>query len=305
MQRNPKISVIITAYNRAHVLKRAIDSVLNQSFKDFEIIIVDDGSSDNTPVLIQEYTDTRIRYCKHEINKGVCAAKNTGLNYINGEWFTFLDSDDEMLPNAIKTMLAVPERIDNEITAVTCNCIDSSNNQFSGKGLDRDCYLDNSIILSRCSGEFWGITKTFLIQQDRFNEHIPGLEVLLWYKVNNRAKRYYIHQGLRIYHTEDSDSISKAKLTRFDWQYKIFLVLIHEESYLNALKIYALKKFQFQCFKGFIIMFIMRDLVNKKYKRYLLDSQPGIKYRIAVYATELMGPCVLRFIVGKYYRKKS
>lgn len=87
-------SIIIPSYNRAYVLKRAIKVVLDQTFLDYEIIIVDDGSVDNTKAILQEYSnDSRIKYLYQE-NGGVCAARNTGAKQAKGEFIIFLDSDD-------------------------------------------------------------------------------------------------------------------------------------------------------------------------------------------------------------------
>ena len=71
------ISIIIPTYNRARVLPRAIDSVLKQTYENWELIIIDDGSTDNTQEILQSYHDHRLRYIQHEKNKGVTAAKNT------------------------------------------------------------------------------------------------------------------------------------------------------------------------------------------------------------------------------------
>jgi glycosyltransferase involved in cell wall biosynthesis len=91
----PLVTVIIPTYNRARLLGRAIDSVLAQIFTDFELIIVDDGSVDNTRQLVLGYADQRIRYLRHERNQGANAARNTGVRAATGKYVAFLDSDDE------------------------------------------------------------------------------------------------------------------------------------------------------------------------------------------------------------------
>lgn len=95
----PSVSVIITTYNRANLVSRAIDSVLNQTYKDFELIIIDDGSTDNTKSLIDSYLqkDKRIVYFYQE-NKGWPSALNKGIELSKGEYIAFLDSDNEWLP---------------------------------------------------------------------------------------------------------------------------------------------------------------------------------------------------------------
>ncbi len=96
----PKVSVIIPTYNRAHFLCEALDSALSQTFKDFEIIIVDDGSTDNTKQVLEKY-GSRIYYIYQE-NKGRAEARNTGIRRAKGEHIAFLDDDDIWLPNKLE-----------------------------------------------------------------------------------------------------------------------------------------------------------------------------------------------------------
>ncbi|RMH61509.1 MAG: glycosyltransferase [Calditrichaeota bacterium] len=94
------ISVVIPVFNREHYIERAILSVLNQSRAPQEIIVVDDGSTDNTPRILQKYND-RLRIITQE-NKGVSAARNKGIEAASGTWISLLDSDDEWLPDKLK-----------------------------------------------------------------------------------------------------------------------------------------------------------------------------------------------------------
>ena len=92
---NPRVSVIVTTYNRASLLLRAVDSVLAQTYEDYELIIVDDCSTDDTPELTITFEDSRIRAVRHEDNMGQSAAQNTGIRLARGEYVAFLDDDDE------------------------------------------------------------------------------------------------------------------------------------------------------------------------------------------------------------------
>ncbi|MGV3504262.1 MAG: glycosyltransferase family 2 protein [Adhaeribacter sp.] len=103
----PLISIITPTYNRARLIKRAIESILNQTFTDFEYLIIDDGSKDNTEEVVQQYIkrDQRIKYYVHEKNKGQNAALNTGLSFARGKYIAFLDSDDEWLPQMLEKQI--------------------------------------------------------------------------------------------------------------------------------------------------------------------------------------------------------
>jgi glycosyltransferase involved in cell wall biosynthesis len=106
---HPVVSVIIPTYNRASLLPRAIESVLNQTFANFELLIVDDRSEDETHQTVARFTDERIRFLQHDVNGGNAAARNTGIQAANGSLITFLDSDDEFLPEFLATMVAALE----------------------------------------------------------------------------------------------------------------------------------------------------------------------------------------------------
>ena len=98
MTHTPKVTVVITTYNRADLLPRSIESVLAQTYTDYEVIIVDDCSSANTQDVIAGFDGPCIRSFRHERNRGSSAARNTGILNAKGEYVAFLDDDDEWLP---------------------------------------------------------------------------------------------------------------------------------------------------------------------------------------------------------------
>ena len=101
----PSVSVVIPTYNRKTVLPRAIDSVLAQKGADFELIIVDDGSTDNTHHLIESRSPFSVPRVFRQENKGPAAARNLGIREAKGKWIAFLDSDDEWKPGKLKAQL--------------------------------------------------------------------------------------------------------------------------------------------------------------------------------------------------------
>lgn len=104
----PTVSVIVPTYNRAHLLPECLDSILSQSFRDFEIVVIDDGSTDNTKALVNSYIarfEGKIRYF-YQRNMGAAAARNRGIKVAAGELIAFCDSDDAWLPGKLERQVA-------------------------------------------------------------------------------------------------------------------------------------------------------------------------------------------------------
>jgi glycosyltransferase involved in cell wall biosynthesis len=108
----PKVSVIIPTYNRGYIVRQAIESVLEQTLEDFELLIIDDGSTDNTRSVIESLNDHRVRYF-YKTNGGPASARNYGLARATGEFIAFLDSDDFWPKNYLEVMLLNLESVDN------------------------------------------------------------------------------------------------------------------------------------------------------------------------------------------------
>ena len=97
----PAVTVVMPVYNRQATVRRAIESVMQQSFGNFEFLIVDDASTDNTAAVIAEFDDPRIRYLRQPKNQGACAARNRGIIEARSPLVAFLDSDDCFLPRKL------------------------------------------------------------------------------------------------------------------------------------------------------------------------------------------------------------
>ncbi|MGH2271325.1 glycosyltransferase family 2 protein [Anaerohalosphaeraceae bacterium U12dextr] len=139
------LSVIIPTYNRSKYVMKAIDSVLTQTCRDYEIIIVDDGSTDNTKEVLRPYMD-KIQYI-YQSNAGVSAARNAGILAAKGEWIAFLDSDDEWFPNKLEAQLEDLVRYPEAVLSCT-NVI------FEGNGSKPIDYFNDCLSLSISESEF-------------------------------------------------------------------------------------------------------------------------------------------------------
>lgn len=107
------LSIIVPVYNAEKYLRQCLDSILNQSFKDFELLLIDDGSKDRSGKICDEYAnrDKRVRVF-HKTNGGVSSARNVGLDNAKGEWIYFVDADDEVLPNGLLSMITATNGYD-------------------------------------------------------------------------------------------------------------------------------------------------------------------------------------------------
>jgi glycosyltransferase involved in cell wall biosynthesis len=122
----PFFSIILPTYNRASLIRRAIESCLTQSFGDFEVLVIDDGSTDESSEMVLGCADQRVRLIRHDRNRGVSPARNSGMAMATSRWFVFLDSDDELLPEALSTMYARAQSVDADVVGMRFMCMESS-----------------------------------------------------------------------------------------------------------------------------------------------------------------------------------
>lgn len=157
---NKKVTIIIPVYNVESFVHRAIESSINQTYDNLEIIIIDDGSSDNTLKICESYSkiDKRV-YCYHKNNGGVSSARNMGLEHMSGDYVIFLDSDDWLESNAVETLLN--ESIENVDVLVMCDRFwtkfDSNNKIkkiYPGKGKSKETMAAQEALLDVGRGKF-------------------------------------------------------------------------------------------------------------------------------------------------------
>lgn len=139
------VSVVIPTYNRAGLLPRAIESVLGQTHDEFEVVVVDDGSTDDTAAVVEGYDDPRVRYVAHEENRGANVARNTGIEAARGEYVAFLDSDDEWHPRKLE--LQLEQVIDEAWIGAYCDA------ETRTDGLASGLRSAAAALLSRADGE--------------------------------------------------------------------------------------------------------------------------------------------------------
>lgn len=206
------ISVVIPTYNRAHLIKRCIESVISQTYKDIEIIIVDDGSTDNTSDVIAELKNEKIHYYQLKENKGACFARNIGVLKAKGEYIAFQDSDDEWNKDKLQKQIdyLIEKKADLVFCSFTLNTgkkiIEFPTQQIDENKIDklilRNNYISTQTILAK---------KECLIDIP-FDNDLPRLQDWdLMIRFTQKFKVYHLHENLVIMY-QQSDSISKNNL---------------------------------------------------------------------------------------------
>lgn len=217
-EKTPLVSVVIPAYNRAGLIERAVHSALSQTFPDLEVIVVDDGSSDNTHDRIEtlQKNDHRIRYICHETNQGAQAARNTGIRSAKGQYIAFLDSDNEWLPEKLQKQMALFLNKTDSLGAVYCGYHKIS---AAGSILAEYKPQHRGFVYKQTLSEWLTDTSTLVVRRDIL-EKIHGLnekvrayqEWDLCIRLSRECAFDFVPDCLTLYYEHDAPTISKDLL---------------------------------------------------------------------------------------------
>jgi len=225
---NKKISVIIPLLNKGPYITRAIESVLNQSIQNFEIIVVDGGSNDNGPKIVGDFNDSRIRFFVQS-GKGVSNARNEGVNSANTDFVAFLDADDEWMPNHLETILRLIEMNPMAGMFATAYLIQSADGKIKGafynslpnppwEGLLPDYFKSGAL------GDFAVACSTVVIPKKIFLEmggfpegYWWGEDVDLFGKIALKYPVAFSWESGAMYHLDDPNRAS-TKIRPLDYQ---------------------------------------------------------------------------------------
>jgi glycosyltransferase involved in cell wall biosynthesis len=199
-------------------VKRAIDSVLAQTYDDFEIVVVDDCSTDDTPVVVRGYDDDRVRYIRHDENQGACAARNTGIKHSEGRYIAFLDSDDEWDETKLSKQVECIESESRSVGVV-----------YTGYRVQRSDSLELGQVPSK-SGDIhrdqltkdWvSPTSAVLVKKACFDsvgvfdtELQARQDYEMWLRISQKFKFEYVKEPLVILHQDVSNRITSNVQSR-------------------------------------------------------------------------------------------
>ena len=206
-EKSVTVSVIIPSYNRADLIKRAVQSVLNQTYQDFEIIVVDDGSTDNTKQIVKSFNDKRISYIYHKKNMGAPAARNRGIKSGRGQYFAFLDSDDEWLPEKLEKSLKKFLSLDSDVGLVYSNFFITGDGGRQKKALDRkgpEGKISRDLLRKSFIQMSATLIKSGCLAKIRFDERLPtDQDRDFFIRICQHWNAAYIDEPLSIWHAED------------------------------------------------------------------------------------------------------
>ena len=213
-----KVSIIIPVYNTEQYLSRCIDSILGQSFTDFELLLIDDGSTDGSAKICDAYAekDSRIRVL-HKENGGVSSARNLGLNEAKGEWVVFVDSDDWISDNCIKVLTEPLRNKEFDIVVGDYRIIGEFpyNLELS---LPEGAYHETGITHTFCNGGIYIMSwnklyrKEFLLKnQLAFEEGKVHEDEILAFEISCLEKSFYVVKSVTYYYRIRENSIATIK----------------------------------------------------------------------------------------------
>lgn len=215
------ISVIIPTYNREKTIKRAIESVLQQTYKDIEVIVVDDGSVDNTKEVVKSIDDERVKYY-YQDNQGACAARNKGVDLASGDYIAFQDSDDYWNP----------QKLEIQLKALQENKVDVVISYFSRHNSDGSVVVLPELKTGKISKRDIEVeprvsTQTLFATKEVFNEikfdpNVPRFQDYEWSLRAAKKFRFYLPEEKLVDVYIQSDSITSDNKKIFKaYQYMI------------------------------------------------------------------------------------
>jgi len=212
---SPLVSVIIPTYNRAHLLGRSIQSVLEQTYRNIEVIVVDDASTDDTQEILGSIKDNRVRYIRHNRNRGQAAARNTGIRASIGKYIAFQDSDDQWLPEKLMKQITFFEKTSAALGVVYTGFWRVRNGEKtyipSKKIKEKEGNINKQIL----RGNFIGtpvtvIKKEYLKKTGLFDETLPCLEDWEFFiRLSEHCEFKYVPEALVISHATPNSVSSK------------------------------------------------------------------------------------------------
>jgi glycosyltransferase involved in cell wall biosynthesis len=233
----PKVSIVIPSYNRAEFIPATLDSILAQTFKDFEVIFVDDGSSDNTEAILAHYAshDKRIKYIKQS-NSERAVARNNGMKRAQGEYIALVDSDDLWYPNKLEKQLEIfEEHHDLVLCYASVNRIDFAGNRVRSaprQHQGHSGYIFFDLLMRNFIPSVTPMFKReiFDLVGEQNTEFIPYEDWDFWLRISHQGKFFHIAEPLGDYRLHPGQSVKNVKAEHIE---KVTLAVLRNNTQLD------------------------------------------------------------------------
>ena len=266
----PFFSIILPTYNRALFLSRSIGSVIKQSFQDWELIVIDDGSTDHTKEVVNSFNDPRIKYFYQE-NSERSAARNKGIDQANSDWVCFLDSDDEYLPEHLEVIHKCLMSKDSPRFILTGNIIKNKNSQIKHPLINMDANVLVEIATKFVLMNSICIEKRIL-EQEQFNETYKIWEdTHLWLRIAAQYPVYQIEEYTTIQHIHEQGTVVQGMKK---------ISLIEVAQYVSAIQ--DLRDKHTALFEGKLPMNYFNFYIDSKYRMYLYQARQNKQLNVAL-----------------------
>lgn len=219
---NELVSIIMPSYNTGKFIQETINSVKNQTYNNWELIIVDDGSTDNTDEVVRAIKDDRIKYIKNKVNKGAAISRNIALREAKGRWIAFLDSDDLWKEDKLEKQIKFME--DNNYYFSYTNYIEiDENSNFNGKKITGPKKITRIGMFNYC----WPGCLTVMYDSKRIGliqiEDIKkNNDYAMWLKACKKADCYLLNEELAMYRKRTGSISNHSYKTLIKWHYKLY-----------------------------------------------------------------------------------
>lgn len=294
-----KVSVIVPVYNVEKYLNRCIDSILNQTFRDFELILVDDGSTDQSGRICDEYKekDNRIVVI-HKTNGGLSDARNYGIDRAKGEYITFIDSDDWIKERYIEVLYNNAVKFKVDISAVNLHkeyddiserSCDITEGVFDGKAAMQFLYGDMSIYFNVAWAKLYKISLFEDIRYPVGKLHEDGFTTYKLLYFSNTV--YFSNEDLYNYYQRQGSIMNKFSVSRFD-EYEVYIERkkFFEEHNLESLA-RANEKTRLACMKTLAMKIINSDIEKNKRKNIFEIFKNDMKENYRQYQESKLKNC--------------
>ena len=245
----PFFSVVISTKNRAALVVKAVQSILKQSFQDFEILIVDNASTDNTEEVLVQLQEPRLHYLKNEIDKERCFARNRGIQNAKGTYVCFLDSDDEYLPNHLQVIYDKIQESKIKTALFFTNAYETYNFENLQERICPDINNYNlfAYLLTFTFNPARVAVHHLVLNEFQFDEQIPGLEDLdLWLRIATKYPIIQIPIRTIIYQLHD-ESYSISAPNRFKRELSLFNYVFTKQILKDLLPIQSKRRLLSMC----------------------------------------------------------